>query len=327
MATNVTQPREAAKPAEGEPRPAWYSGIVALFTGAFAFLGEVTILAGQCIRSIVRGGVDFRDLLNQMALIGADSIWIVLVITAATGAVFALYTTTLALQIGFTQFVGGTMSYGFLNELGPLLGGVAFASRAGAAIAAEIGSMVVTEQIDALRSMAISPVRYLVVPRVLAGIIMLPLLTAIADIAGMYGGYLISVGKGVPSQVFLESVRSYTFTTDLFNGLSKSFVFGFLVGIVACHQGLKTKGGATGVGKATTNSVVLCVVLIFIADFFMAQILTARDNSHQSSALTVNRYYAAVSRPAAFQTAGASNRAMTPLSIIAASNMPVFGRP
>src|SRR5262249_60503188 len=113
-------------------------------------------------------------------------------------------------KIGFTQCVGGTMSYGFLNELGPLLGGIAFASRSGAAIAAEIGSMVVTEQIDALRSMAVSPIRYLVVPRVLAAIIMLPLLTAIADVAGIYGAYLFALLKGVPSGTYCESVHTYT---------------------------------------------------------------------------------------------------------------------
>src|SRR5205085_10735373 len=127
----------------------------------------------------------------------ADSIWIVLTITTATGAVFSYYTTTLALQIGFTQVVGGTLGYGFLNELGPVLGGVALASRSGAAIAAEIGSMVVTEQVDALRAMAVSPVRYLVAPRVAAAVIMLPLLTVIADIAGIFGGYALAVSGGV----------------------------------------------------------------------------------------------------------------------------------
>ncbi len=296
MASNVTQSKESVAPVEQPVRPPWFAGVFALWTGTLTFLGEVAILTGQTIRWIVRGGVDVRDLLTQMALIGADSIWIVLVITAATGAVFALYTTSLALKIGFTQFVGGTMSYGFLNELGPVLGGVAFASRAGAAIAAEIGSMVVTEQIDALRSMAISPVRYLVVPRVLSGIIMLPLLTVLADVAGLYGGYVFAVGKGVPAQAFWESVRTYTITGDLFNGLYKSVVFGFLVGIVACQQGLRTKGGATGVGKATTSSVVLCVVLIFIADFFMAQILTARDNSRQASAASHGPAFASASQ-------------------------------
>ncbi len=283
MATRVTQPGGESTAPAASAKGARLGSAVAIWTGTLTFLGEVALLTGQTIRWIVRGAVDLKDLLTQMALIGADSIWIVLAITAATGAVFALYTTSLALKIGFTQFVGGTMSYGFLNELGPVLGGVAFAARSGAAIAAEIGSMVVTEQVDALRSMAISPVRYLVVPRVLASVIMLPLLTVIADIAGLYGSYVFAVAKGVPPQSFWDSVRTYTLASDLTSGLSKSLVFGFLVGMVACQQGLRTKGGATGVGKATTSSVVLCVVLIFIADFFMAQILTARDNGRQAS--------------------------------------------
>ena len=289
MADQATQPKLEAKSAGDGETGSRLSGLIALWTGTFSFLGEVTVLTGQTIRWIARGGIDVRDLITQMALIGADSIWIVLVVTAATGAVFALYTTTLALKIGFTQVVGGTMSYAFLNELGPVLGGVAFASRAGAAIAAEIGSMVVTEQVDALRSMAISPVRYLVVPRVLASVIMLPLLIILADVAGVYGGYLFAVNKGITPETFWDSVRQWTVTSDLFNGLFKAVVFGFLIGMVACQQGLKTKGGATGVGKATTSSVVLCVVLIFISDFFLAQVLTAWDNSRQVSMRPDNR--------------------------------------
>ena len=252
----------------------WSLKPLSALTGVVINLGEIALLTWQSILSILRGGFDTRDLLAQMSSLGADSVWIVLAITSATGAVFALYTTNLALQIGFTQFVGGTMSYGFLNELGPVLGGVAFASRAGAAIAAEIGSMVVTEQVDAMKSMAVSPVRYLVAPRVLAAIIMLPLLTTLADVAGLYGSYFFAAAKGVPAASFWESVRQYTITRDLTSGLSKSVVFGYLVGIIACQQGLRTKGGATGVGKATTSSVVMCVVSIFIADFFLTQIIT-----------------------------------------------------
>jgi phospholipid/cholesterol/gamma-HCH transport system permease protein len=293
MASEATQLTQPSKPAAGAGSRFGLGGLIGIWTGTLNFLGEVAILTGQTLRWIARGGIDLRDLLTQMALIGADSIWIVLVITAATGAVFSLYTTSLALKIGFTQFVGGTMSYGFLNELGPVLGGVAFAARSGAAIAAEIGSMVVTEQVDALRSMAVAPVRYLVVPRVLAAVIMLPLLTVIADVAGLYGSFLFAGVKGVAPQTFWDSVHKYTVTSDLTNGLIKSLVFGFLVGMVACQQGLRTKGGATGVGKATTSSVVLCVVLIFIADFFMAQIFTARDNGRQASAAPIERSAAA----------------------------------
>jgi phospholipid/cholesterol/gamma-HCH transport system permease protein len=155
-----------------------------------------------------------------------------------------------------------------------MLAGVALASRSGAAIAAEIGSMVVTEQVDALRAMAVSPIRYLVIPRVTAAMLMLPLLTVIADVSGITGGSLFALAKGVPLSVYWDSVHQFTQPSDLINGLIKAVIFGFLIGIVACQQGLRTKGGATGVGRATTSSVVLCVVLIFLSDVFLAQALS-----------------------------------------------------
>ena len=165
-------------------------GVVSRYLGALlTFLGEIASLTAQTVREIVRGGVSVSDLIAQMASIGADSLAIVLVITTATGAVFSFYTANLALQIGFTSFVGGTVAYGLLNELSPVLGGVALAARVGAAIAAEIGSMVVTEQVDALRAMAISPVRYLVAPRVIAAVLMLPLLITLGDVSGLMGSY------------------------------------------------------------------------------------------------------------------------------------------
>lgn len=251
-----------------------FDSIFAFVNSILVFVGEIALMTMKTFAMMFRSGIDIRDLLKQMTELGADSIWIVLIITGATGAVFSLYTTTLALSIGFTQVVGGTMGYGFLNELGPLLAGVAFASRSGAAVAAEIGSMVVSEQVDALRAMAVSPIRYLVVPRVLASLIMLPLLTVLADIAGLAGGYLLAAAKGIPPEAFWLSFRTFVVTKDLTNGLIKSVVFGFLIGVVSCSEGLKTNGGATGVGRSTTKSVVLCVTIIFIADFFLAQILT-----------------------------------------------------
>ena len=274
MANEAVQqkPGTALAVEEIAPRP---GGVSFAVNSVLTFVGEATLLAGRFIGSIAQGGVNVRDLMTQMAAIGADSIWIVLVVTTATGAVFSLYTTTLAQSVGgLTAFVGGTLGYAFLNELGPVLGGVAFAARAGAAIAAEIGTMVVTEQVDALRAMAVSPTRYLVVPRVLAAVLMLPLLTLFADLFGMIGGYLLAGVNGVPHAEFLESVHKFTRVEDLTHGLLKSVVFALIVGVVACQQGLRTKGGATGVGRSTTSSVVLCVLLIFVADFFLAQILT-----------------------------------------------------
>jgi phospholipid/cholesterol/gamma-HCH transport system permease protein len=273
MADNAVErkpaPRAQAKPEKQPANGANHSPLSALLS----FVGETTILAGQTLAAIVRGGLALRDLVGQMAAIGVDSIWIVLVVTTATGAVFAFYISSLSRSIGFTGFVGGTLGYAFLNELGPVLGGVAFAARSGAAIAAEIGTMVVTEQVDALRAMAVSPIRYLVAPRVLAAVIMLPLLIVCANIAGLTGGYVFSGVSGIPHAAYIESVHTYTHVSDLTNGMIKSVIFGFIVGIVACQQGLKTQGGATGVGRSTTSSVVLCVLLIFVSDFFLTQIL------------------------------------------------------
>ena len=237
-------------------------------------VGDTTILAWQTLVTIVRGGFSGSDLVTQMSAIGADSLLVVLIVTTSTGAVFAIYAAKQAVQFGFASFVGGGIAYTFFNELGPVLGGVALAARSGAAIAAEIGSMVVTEQVDALRSMAVSPIRYLVVPRVLAAVIMMPLLTIIADVAGLIGGQISSQASGVPGGLYWESVRQFTQVSDVRSGLVKSIVFGFLIGISACMQGLATSGGATGVGRSTTRSVVMCVVLIFLADVVMARLLT-----------------------------------------------------
>ena len=265
-------PQQSSKPRKDSVIGA-ASGLVSLVDGILTLFGEAAILTGKMIQSIVRYGINVKDLIRQMSAIGADSIWIVLIISAATGSVFALYTAKLSLSIGVVDFVGGTLGYAYLNELGPVLGGVAFAARSGAAIAAEIGSMVVTEQVDALKALAVSPIRYLVVPRVLAAIMMLPVLTVIGDVVGLFSGFMSAQMNGVPPVAFLSSLYKYTRPLDLTRGLIKAIAFGFIVGIVACQQGLRTKGGASGVGRSTTNAVVLCVMLISISDLIIAMLL------------------------------------------------------
>ena len=239
----------------------------------FFFVGDAFLLAARAIGFLIRGQFSLRMTLMQMAAIGVDSLRIVIAACLSTGAVFAYYTADTFVKFGATQFVGGTLTLSFLLELGPVLAGVNVASRSGAAIAAEIGSMVVTEQVDALRAMAVSPIRYLVAPRLLACVLMMPLVGVFADVAGVLGCYLMSGLHGVPHQTFVESARSFATGDDLIKGLIKMVCFGFLISVVACQQGLRAKGGATGVGRATTSSVVLCVVLIFIADFVLAPIL------------------------------------------------------
>ncbi len=245
----------------------------------FGFAWDALKLSGETLSTIFTGRFSVRDLIVQMASIGVDGVWIVVAIAMSTGAVFALYTSTFALSFGFAEAVGGTIAYAELNELGPVLGGIAFAARSGAAIAAEIGTMVVTEQVDALKAMAVPPVRYLVAPRVLAAVLILPFLTTLADLAGLTGGYLSATANGVPGATFLSSIYKYARAADFTNGLIKSFVFAFLIGIIACLQGLNTKQGATGVGRSTTRSVVLCVISMVVADLFLAYILKQKGGA------------------------------------------------
>ena len=241
---------------------------------ALVFLGETSSLAFQSLVYLISGKLRFRETILQMGAIGADSLPIVLTTTLSTGAVFAYYTADVFLRFGAGNYVGGTLTLSFLMELGPLLAGVTVAARSGAAIAAEIGSMVVTEQVDALRAMAVSPIRYLVLPRVVACILMMPIICVFADLAGIGGSLMMAAYHGVSQQTFWESARIFATQTDMLKGIVKTLWFGLTIAIVACREGLNTKGGATGVGRSTTNSVVLCVVLIFISDFFLAQLLS-----------------------------------------------------
>jgi phospholipid/cholesterol/gamma-HCH transport system permease protein len=238
------------------------------------FLGETATLAYMSLVYLVRGRLNIRETINQMSAIGADSLSIVMITTLSTGAVFAYYTADIFIHFGAANYIGGTLTLSFLMELGPLLAGVTVSARIGAAIAAEIGSMVVTEQVDALRSMAVSPIRYLVLPRIVACVLMLPVLGVFADLAGVGGSFLMALYHGVPGQTFLESARTFVTERDMIKGLVKTIWFGFTIAVIACHQGLKTEGGAVGVGRSTTRSVVLCVMLIFISDFFLAQLLS-----------------------------------------------------
>ena len=178
----------------------------ASFQTSIVFFSDTLTLATRALYTILTGRFALRDLVQQMSVIGVDALGIVLIMAITSGAVFSLYIASLAQGIGFTEVVGGTLAYAFLNELGPVLGGIAFAARSGAAIAAEIGTMVVTEQIDALRAMAVPPIRYLVAPKVLASVLMLPLLIITADVVGIFAGMLTSASNGVPSSTFIASV-------------------------------------------------------------------------------------------------------------------------
>ena len=248
------------------------------FTIVLVYLGEILVLLWQTLKS-ARRGVDGRDLLDQMASLGVNSVWIALLTSSTSGAVLALYFAPFLKQYGAEGFTGAVVALAIARELGPVLTGVVVAARAGSAIAAELGTMKVTEQIDALRALAVSPVQYLVVPRLLAAVIMVPLVCLLADAGGILGGYIVSNSEGVLGATYLNSMKQFLDPADFTKGIFKTLVFGLIIALVGCHQGLATRGGATEVGKATTNAVVLSIVLIYIANFVLTYFMFSEVTS------------------------------------------------
>jgi len=216
----------------------------------------------------------FRDLMEQIETIGLGSLTVVLLTGFFTGAVLGLQSGMTLDQFGARPFVGRLISASMIKELGPVLTALMLSGRVGSGIAAELGSMVVTEQISALRALGTDPVRKLVVPRVLAGFIMCPILTVVANTVGLLGGWLIALTQlRVPSGVYWNSVVMGLYIQDVWMGLIKPFFLGFVIVTIGCHVGLKTSGGTQGVGRATTNAVVAASVVVLIVDFFLTRLL------------------------------------------------------
>ena len=213
-------------------------------------------------------------LLRQMAHLGADSLPIVLLTMLFTGMVMTVQIAHEFIKYGAQSSVGGVIAIAMGRELAPVLTGVVVAGRVGAAITAEIGSMKVTEQIDALRVMAVSPIAFLVVPRLLACLVMMPLLVVFGDVIGTIGGYVMATQyAGISEFSFLHSIRVFCTPNDVLGGLIKGAFFGIIISLVGCHKGLTTVNGAAGVGQATTGSVVTSIILIFISNYFLSLLL------------------------------------------------------
>ena len=236
----------------------------------FGFIGEATFVGVGAVRRIILGDFSIRDTVAQMAVAGVNSIPIVIITTAFSGAVLSLYTSQLLVQWGVGSLVGGGVSLAVARELAPVLTAVVVAARAGSAITAEIGTMKVTEQIDALRSLGTSPIQYLVVPRFLALVIMLPVLTMFGMVIGSFGGYVVAVTEGVSGASYLNSTRVWVTIYDVMMGLLKTVFFGAFIATVGTQQGLAATGGAAGVGRNTMNSVVISMLLIYISNYFLA---------------------------------------------------------
>jgi phospholipid/cholesterol/gamma-HCH transport system permease protein len=211
---------------------------------------------------------------RQVRTIGADSLFLILLIGAFTGMVLGLQGYNTLRRFGSEGALGTVVALVLVRELGPVLAALMIAARAGSAMAAEIGSMQATEQVDALTVMAINPVQYLVAPRLLAGVISFPLLTTIFDVIGIWGGYLVGVGlMGAPRGPFFNGIAANMSRHDIATGLYKALVFGVVVMWVCCYKGYHAERMATGVSRATTEAVVLSSVLILASDYFITSIL------------------------------------------------------
>jgi phospholipid/cholesterol/gamma-HCH transport system permease protein len=236
--------------------------------------GLATLLFIEACGWMVRRPWRIRLFFKHLEFIGVNSVMVVGMTSLLTGMVLAMQTYYAFRMFAAESLVGATVALSMTRELGPVITALMVTGRAGSAIAAEIGSMRVTEQIDALRVMAVSPVQYLVAPRILAGLIMVPLLTALSDLIGVAGGYLIGVKLlGINAGIFMGRIYDLVDTGDVFNGLAKAAVFGVILTLVGCYKGYYTSGGAEGVGRATTNAVVVSSVLILVADYIMTALL------------------------------------------------------
>lgn len=237
-------------------------------------LGGYCLLVRDLCKYLFRPSRDFfRLLLNQADQLGVKSLTLLNITLLFTGMVLVVQIAYTLAALGAKLVVGKVVSLAIVRELGPALGALVLAGRVGSGITAEIGTMQVTEQIDALRAMGISPAQKLFVPKVLAVTIMLPILVILADFVGIVGGLFIAVFElNLGFNFYVNSVYSTITTNDIFHGLGKAAIFGFFIGSIGCYSGLKAKGGADGVGRATTSTVVASSIVILISDFFLTKL-------------------------------------------------------
>lgn len=239
--------------------------------GRFGLFAMATV--GWMVRG-TRGYGRFRLLLPQLYLVGTRSIPVVMLVGAFVGAVLAVETYPQFQAMGQEGTLGGVINISVVKQIGPVLAAVMIAGRVGGAVSAELGTMRVTEQLDALRVMGADPVAYLVVPRVLACVVMVPILTVISDLLGIFGGYIVTVGIfNVNATEYWEFSAWFVTAWDVYSGLIKSVVFGLAIGLISCYQGFHCRQGAEGVGRATTDAFVVSFIAIIISNFFIANFL------------------------------------------------------
>ena len=239
-----------------------------------AHIGRLALFTARALGALVSPPIYFRLILSQMMRIGYYSLPVVGLTGFFTGGVLALQIYLGGNRFGAEAIVPQVVVLGITRELGPVIAGLMIAGRVAAAIAAEIGTMKVTEQIDALTTLATNPIKYLVVPRVVAAVICMPILTAIGDSIGVLGGYVVSVyNLDFNGTSYLKNTVDFAHQDDITSGLIKAAVFGFIVALMGCYNGFNSKGGAQGVGNATTNAVVASSILILAADYVLTALL------------------------------------------------------
>lgn len=240
----------------------------------FRDVGRIAQIFWRVLLWTPRPPYDFAELVRQMVRVGVQSMPVVLLTAVFTGMVMALQIFTVLARFGAENYVGSIVGLAMVRELAAVLGALMIAGRCGSSMGAELGTMRVTEQIDALEVLATDPVHYLIVPRVWATTLMLPLLIVLADAIGIFGGYFVSViVMGANPTTYLDNTFRYMELSDLLSGLVKAAVFGLLIATIGCAKGYYTRGGAEGVGRATTAAVVTASIAVLIANFFLTKLM------------------------------------------------------
>jgi phospholipid/cholesterol/gamma-HCH transport system permease protein len=242
----------------------------------FQDLGEMMLLFLRTLRVLPCAWRQRQKVFDQLFEIGNGSLLMVCILSFFIGGVIALLTGPVLVEQGLANSVGGLVGISMCKELAPVMMSILIAGRSGSSMAAELGSMRVYQEIDALRTMNINPIHYLVLPRLVAIAICLPLLVMFSILVGWSGGAIVAATNykiGVPFQSFFENLRDMVDFSDVGNGIFKSFVFALVIGVVSCHQGLQTAGGPRGIGRSVTKAVVKCIVLIVILDYFLTRLM------------------------------------------------------
>jgi phospholipid/cholesterol/gamma-HCH transport system permease protein len=237
--------------------------------------GELAQLTGQAFVAMVRPPYEARAWVTQMEQIGVRSFGVAAITTTFTGMVLALQTAISFASLGAKYYIGSVVAASLVRELGPVLVALVVGGRIGAGMTAEIGTMKVTEQIDALRSMAADPVKKRVAPKLIATLVMLPALTILGDALGILGGMVLAVVElDLPPGLYINDVLDSLSLADIASGVGKTFFFAYFITIIGCYNGLTARGGADGVGRATTNTVVLSAILVLVSDFFLTKLFS-----------------------------------------------------